>query len=219
MIYWELIWSFFQVGLLGFGGGYAAMPLIQHQVVELHPWMTMTEFSDLLTISQMTPGPIAINAATFVGTRVAGIPGALAATIGCVLPSCVVVLALAVLYARYRRLALIQGVLSGLRPAVVALIAASGLSIVYLTFFGTEVLPALASSAVPDRYPGGAAVCRRTVSAAEIPPQSHLGDAGHGGGRIDPVPRGGMDKRPRCREDIIAYFSTPCGKRGGNPVR
>ena len=121
------------------------MPLIQHQVVELHPWMTMTEFSDLLTISQMTPGPIAINAATFVGTRVAGIPGALAATIGCVLPSCVVVLALAVLYARYRRLALIQGVLSGLRPAVVALIAASGLSIVYLTFFGTEVLPALAS--------------------------------------------------------------------------
>ena len=145
MIYWELIWSFFQVGLLGFGGGYAAMPLIQHQVVELHPWMTMTEFSDLLTISQMTPGPIAINAATFVGTRVAGIPGALAATIGCVLPSCMVVLALAVLYARYRRLALIQGVLSGLRPAVVALIAASGLSIVYLTFFGTEVLPALAS--------------------------------------------------------------------------
>ena len=145
MIYWELIWSFFQVGLLGFGGWYAAMPLIQHQVVELHPWMTMTEFSDLLTISQMTPGPIAINAATFVGTRVAGIPGALAATIGCVLPSCVVVLALAVLYARYRRLALIQGVLSGLRPAVVALIAASGLSIVYLTFFGTEVLPALAS--------------------------------------------------------------------------
>ena len=144
-IYLELLWSFFQIGLFSIGGGYAAMPLIQHQVVELHPWMTMTEFSDLLTISQMTPGPIAINAATFVGTRVAGIPGALAATIGCVLPSCVVVLALAVLYARYRRLALIQGVLSGLRPAVVALITASGLSIVYLTFFGTEVLPALAS--------------------------------------------------------------------------
>lgn len=145
MIYLQLFWSFFQIGLFSIGGGYAAMPLIQHQVVELHPWMTMTEFSDLLTISQMTPGPIAINAATFVGTRVAGIPGALAATIGCVLPSCVVVLALAVLYARYRRLALIQGVLSGLRPAVVALITASGLSIVYLTFFGTEVLPALAS--------------------------------------------------------------------------
>ena len=145
MIYLELFWSFVQIGLFSIGGGYAAMPLIQHQVVELHPWMTMTEFSDLLTISQMTPGPIAINAATFVGTRVAGIPGALAATIGCVLPSCVVVLALAVLYARYRRLALIQGVLSGLRPAVVALITASGLSIVYLTFFGTEVLPALAS--------------------------------------------------------------------------
>lgn len=119
MIYWELIWSFFQVGLLGFGGGYAAMPLIQHQVVELHPWMTMTEFSDLLTISQMTPGPIAINAPPLDGHPVAGIPGALAATIGCVLPSCVVVLGAGRSLCPLSPFGADPGGTVGLRPAVV----------------------------------------------------------------------------------------------------
>ena len=80
MIHLELFWSFFQIGLFSIGGGYAAMPLIQHQVVELHPWLTLEQFSDIITISQMTPGPIAINSATFVGMRIAGISGALVAT-------------------------------------------------------------------------------------------------------------------------------------------
>lgn len=75
MIYWQLLWSFFQIGLFSIGGGYAAMPLIQHQVVEVHPWLTLTEFTDIVTLSQMTPGPIAINSATFVGMRIAGISG------------------------------------------------------------------------------------------------------------------------------------------------
>ena len=87
MIYWQLLWSFFQIGLFSIGGGYAAMPLIQHQVVEVHPWLTLTEFTDIVTLSQMTPGPIAINSATFVGMRIAGVSGALVATAGCVLPS------------------------------------------------------------------------------------------------------------------------------------
>lgn len=95
MIYLQLLWSFFQIGLFSIGGGYAAMPLIQHQVVDLHPWLTMTEFADIMTIAEMTPGPIAINSATFVGIQVAGIPGALVATLGCVLPSCVIVTLLA----------------------------------------------------------------------------------------------------------------------------
>ena len=69
MIYVELLWSFFQIGLFSIGGGYAAMPLIQHQVVDLHPWLTMTQFADIMTIAEMTPGPIAINSATFVGSR------------------------------------------------------------------------------------------------------------------------------------------------------
>lgn len=91
MIYLELFLSFLQIGLFSFGGGYAAMPLIQGQVVNGHHWLSMTEFTDLITISQMTPGPIAVNSATFVGIRIAGIPGALVATLGCILPSCLIV--------------------------------------------------------------------------------------------------------------------------------
>ena len=87
MIYLRLFMSFLQIGLFSFGGGYAALPLIQEQIVELHGWLSQSEFTDLITISQMTPGPIAVNAATFVGIRVAGIPGAVAATLGCIFPS------------------------------------------------------------------------------------------------------------------------------------
>ena len=140
MIYWQLLWSFFQIGLFSIGGGYAAMPLIQHQVVEVHPWLTLTEFTDIVTLSQMTPGPIAINSATFVGMRIAGISGALVATAGCVLPSCVIALLLAWVYYRYRSLSVIQGVLGGVRPAVVAMIASAGLSILLLALFGSEVI-------------------------------------------------------------------------------
>lgn len=106
MIYLELFWSFFQVGLFSIGGGYAAMPLIQNQVVDIHPWLTMTGFADIMAISEMTPGPIAVNAATFVGIQVAGLPGALIATIGCIFPSCVIVMALAYMYYRSAALAL-----------------------------------------------------------------------------------------------------------------
>lgn len=136
MILIELFWSFFQIGMFSIGGGMAAMPLIQNQVVDLHHWLTLTEFTDLITIAEMTPGPIAINSSTFVGIRIAGIPGALIATVGCVFPSCVIVSILAWVYFKYKGLAVIQGVLSGLRPAVVALIASAGLSIFTLAVWG-----------------------------------------------------------------------------------
>ena len=87
MILFQLFLSFLQIGLFSFGGGYAALPLIQSQVIELHHWINMTEFTDLITISQMTPGPIAVNSATFIGLKMAGIPGAIVATLGVVLPS------------------------------------------------------------------------------------------------------------------------------------
>jgi len=142
MIYLELLWSFFQIGLFSIGGGYAAMPLIQNQVVELHPWLTMTQFADIMTIAEMTPGPIAINSATFVGIQVAGIPGAIIATTGCILPSCIIVTTLAYLYYRFRGLRLIQGILTGLRPAVVAMIASAGIHLIVLSFYGEKTLPA-----------------------------------------------------------------------------
>lgn len=141
MIYLELLWSFFQIGLFSIGGGYAAMPLIQHQVVELHSWLTMTQFADIITIAEMTPGPIAINSATFVGIQVGGLPGAIVATVGCVLPSFMIVLTLAYVYYRYRGLKMVQGVLGGLRPAVVAMIASAGLSLLILSFFGQQTMP------------------------------------------------------------------------------
>lgn len=138
MIYLELLWSFIQIGLFSIGGGYAAMPLIQHQVVELHPWLTMTQFADIMTIAEMTPGPIAINSATFVGIRVAGVPGAIIATMGCVLPSCIIVMTLANIYYRFRGLSMVQGVLAGLRPTVVAMIASAGLSLIILSVYGQQ---------------------------------------------------------------------------------
>lgn len=136
MIYLQLFLSFLQIGLFSFGGGYAAMPLIQDQVVTRYGWLSMAEFTDLITISQMTPGPIAVNSATFVGIRIAGIPGALVATFGCILPSCILVTAIARLYFKYRNMSVLQGVLGSLRPAVVAMIASAGISILQTAFWG-----------------------------------------------------------------------------------
>lgn len=135
MIYLQLLWSFFQIGALSFGGGYAAMPLIQNQVVTLHGWLSMAEFQDLITLSQMTPGPIAIDAAPYVGWKLAGMGGAVVATVGCVLPSCLIMTALIRLYYKYRKLDAIQTVLNILRPAVIALIAAAGVTIIVSVFW------------------------------------------------------------------------------------
>lgn len=134
--YIQLLWSFLQIGLFSVGGGYAAMPLIQSQVVDKYHWLTMSEFTDLITIAEMTPGPIAINSATFVGLRIGGILGAVIATLGCILPSCVLVSLLARVYFRYKNVSAMQNVLGSLRPVVVALIAGAGLSIFVLVAFG-----------------------------------------------------------------------------------
>ena len=102
MIYLQLFLSFLKIGAFSFGGGYAAMPMIQQQMVDVYHWLSVSEFGDLVTISQMTPGPIAINAATFVGIRVAGWQGALCATMGCVFPACVIVTMIAYFYVKYQ---------------------------------------------------------------------------------------------------------------------
>ncbi len=147
-LYLQLFISFLQIGALSFGGGYAAMPLIQQQVVTLHGWLSLSEFTDLITISQMTPGPIAINSATFVGTRVGGFWGALCATTGCVLPSCLLVSLLAWAYLNYGPLSIIKDVLSSLRPAVIAMIASAGFSILISILWpqGLSSLAALAQN-------------------------------------------------------------------------
>lgn len=137
---------FFQIGLFSVGGGYAAMPLIQSLVVESHGWLTMAEFTNLMTIAEMTPGPIAVNSATFVGMRCAGLPGALVATFGCIAPSLILVTLLSYLYGRFRSGQTMQNVLGALRPVVVALIASAavksggGVSIVGIVLMAAAFL-------------------------------------------------------------------------------
>ena len=135
MIYLQLLWVYLKIGLFGFGGGYAMLSLIQHEIVDLHHWLTPQQFTDVVAISQMTPGPIAINAATFVGMKLTGMPGAVVATLGYITPSCIIVTIIAKLYLKYREMDMLQGILGGIRPAVVALIGSAGISILQTAFW------------------------------------------------------------------------------------
>ena len=132
MIYLELFLSFLQMGLFGFGGGYAVLPLIKEQVVIQHPWLT--------------PGPIVVNSATFIGLRIAGVGGAFVATAGSILPSCIIVTMIAKLYLKYRSLNLFQSVLMTLRPCIVAMIASAGISILITAFWGNDAVITLAGT-------------------------------------------------------------------------
>ena len=139
MLLLKLFFAFIQVGMFSVGGGYAAIPLIQEQIVDIYGLMTLSEFSDLITVAEMTPGPISINSATFVGMRIAGIPGVLLCTFGCILPSFCICLTLAHFYDKYRSVSGVQIVLGAMRPAVVALIASAGASILMLGLFQAEL--------------------------------------------------------------------------------
>lgn len=139
ILLFKLFISFIQVGLFSVGGGYAAIPLIQNQIVNVHGLMTMAGFTDLITIAEMTPGPISINSATFVGTQLAGPIGALICTVGCVIPAFIICLLLAHFYYKYRNFSGVQTVLAALRPAVVAMIASAGLSILVLGLFNSDL--------------------------------------------------------------------------------
>ena len=137
MIYLELFLGFMYIGVLAFGGGYAALPLIQQQCVNQNGWLTMTEFSDLLTISQITPGPIAINSASFVGMKVAGFFGSVCASLGFMVPPFIIVTVLYLLFKKYGKLTFMQDILSGLKPGVVALIAVAGADVFVEAIWGT----------------------------------------------------------------------------------
>lgn len=145
----QLFFSFLQVGLLSIGGGYATIPLIQQQVVQLHQWLTFQEFTDIITISQMTPGPLAVNTSTFVGLRIGGIPGTLVATLGCVISGFGISLLLYWFFHRHQENQGIQQALKGLRAASIGLIASSAGTILLIALCGTSDLTAAASFSVP----------------------------------------------------------------------
>lgn len=134
MIFLQLFITFFVIGLFTIGGGYAMLSLIQDQVVNIQGWITEEQFTDIVAISQMTPGPIGINSATYIGydviantgaPHIMGILGSLAATAAVVLPSFLIVLALCKMYDKVRQNKTFQDVMAGLRPAVVGLIGAA----------------------------------------------------------------------------------------------
>ena len=135
-IFLQLYLSFFKIGIMAFGGGLASISLIQNEIVVSRGWMTISEFADLVTIAEMTPGPIAINSATFVGQNMAGFWGGIVASLGCITPSCIIVSCLAYIYFKYRGLKLFQGILAGLRPGIVGMILSAGVTIFVLAIFG-----------------------------------------------------------------------------------
>jgi chromate transporter len=128
MIYLQLCYTFFKIGLFGFGGGYAMLSLIQHEVVVRHAWLTAQEFTDIVAISQITPGPISINSATYIGyTATGSVWGAVAATLALMLPSFIIMLSVCRVMMRLKGNRYFEGAMLGLRPVVSGLIAAAAL--------------------------------------------------------------------------------------------
>lgn len=126
MIFWELLISFFKIGLFSFGGGYAMITLIQREI-ESHGWMTAAQFIDIIAVAEMTPGPIAVNSATFVGFKTAGLAGGAVATLGVALPSLIIILSISGLYFRFQHKPISKMIFYGVRPVVTGLIAAAGI--------------------------------------------------------------------------------------------
>ncbi len=125
MTYLAMLWTFFKIGIFGFGGGYAILAMIQQEVVVHNAWLTQSEFMDVVAISQMTPGPIAINAATFVGYKQAGILGSLLCTFGVVLPSLIIMLIITLTYIKLRQQPWFKNIFQKLRWVTLGLIGAA----------------------------------------------------------------------------------------------
>ena len=134
MIYFDLFLTFLKIGLFTFGGGYAMLPMIQEEVAA-HGWLNQSELINFIAVSESTPGPFAVNIATFVGTRTGGIFGGLCATLGVILPSFVIILIVARCYQKFKSNKLVVGAMNGLKLAVVGLIAAALLSLSGTVFF------------------------------------------------------------------------------------
>ena len=120
----QLVWSFFKIGLFSFGGGYAMVPMMQGEIAA-HGWLPVREFADIVAISQMTPGPIAVNAATYIGYRVAGIWGSAAATLGVSLPSFLLVILVTHFLQKFKESLAVSSILGGIRPATLGLVSAA----------------------------------------------------------------------------------------------
>ena len=164
-LFLELFWNFFLIGAFTIGGGYAMLSLIQGEVVTAHHWISESTFTDIVAISQMTPGPIGINTATYVGydvlfqatgSHVLGIAGSATATLALVIPSFILVLLIVRFYTQFKSSVLFEGVMSWLRPTVVGLIGAAAIILIVDT---TWVQGAPVFSVVRDNFPDWKSWC------------------------------------------------------------
>lgn len=155
MIFIQLFYTFFQIGLFGFGGGYAMLSMIQGEVVTRYGWLSSSEFTDIVAISQMTPGPIGINSATYVGytavvnagySHMIGILGSIVATFSVVLPSFILMILISRFFLKYQKHPSVASVFSGLRPGVVGLLAAAALVLMNEENFGKDTYQVVISS-------------------------------------------------------------------------
>ena len=163
----RLFFTFFQIGLFSIGGGYAIIPLIQQEIVEKASWISQKAFTDMITISQMTPGPLAVNASTFVGLQTAGLPGAILATTGCILAGVCISAGLYSFFLRHEDSRRLSAALNGLKSASLGLIVSAAASILLLAFTGSSDWTG------PRRPSGCHTICSIFLAAAETKIQSH----------------------------------------------
>lgn len=145
MIYLELLFSFFTIGAFTFGGGYAMLPMIQQTVAD-RGWMELSALVDFIAVSESTPGPFAVNIATYVGCEVGGVFGSVCATLGVVLPSFIVILIVAKCYQKFKNSRIVSFCMSGLKPAVVGLIGAAAVCVAETVFFPAGVSAAVSTA-------------------------------------------------------------------------
>ena len=135
MIYWQLFWAYLKIGILGFGGGYAMLSMIQFEVVDHYNWMTMEEFADIVALSQMTPGPVSINIATFIGYTIGGFLGSLIATLAIVLPSLLLLVFVLRFLFKNKDNYIVKTTLSSMKPVIAGLIFVAALTMMNPTSF------------------------------------------------------------------------------------
>ena len=123
-LYWKLFWTFLKIGTFTLGGGYAMIPLIQREIVDKEHWIEEEEFLNMLALAQSAPGVMAVNTDIFIGYKIRGLRGVVCATLGSILPSFVIILLIASVFIQYKEQPVVEAVFKGIRPAVVALIAA-----------------------------------------------------------------------------------------------
>lgn len=153
MIYLDIFITFFKIGLFSFGGGYAMLPLIQREVVSLHNWVSAKEFIDIVAISQITPGPISINSATYIGCKTAGVFGSTVATLGVITPSIIIMIIISRFFIRFKNNKYMENAFLGLRPATIGLIAAAAILVAYDSFIDLKsVIIFIAAFLLSYRY-------------------------------------------------------------------